>query len=166
MIRAGEVSPVEIVDAVLRRIEELQPTVNAFITITAEAARDAARRAERAVLAGEPLGILHGVPFSVKDLLHTQGVRTTMGSVIFEHQVSAEDAVPVRRLKDAGAILVGKTTTPELGHKPLTDSPLFGVTRNPWDLSRSPGGSSGGAAAAAASRQGPLALRTDGRRSI
>ena len=165
-IRTKEVSPVAVVEAVLARIEALQPTVNAFITVTADEAREAARRAEAAVLAGERLGPLHGVPFSVKDLLFTKGVRTTMGSLIFANQVSGEDAVPVRRLREAGAILVGKTTTPEFGHKPLTDSPLFGATRNPWDLSRTAGGSSGGAAAAVATGQGPLALGTDGGGSV
>src|SRR5229473_542573 len=115
-IRTKQLSPVAVVDALLQRIDALQPSVNAFITVTADEARDAARR--------------------------------------------AEDAVPVRRLREAGAILIGKTTTPEFGHKPLTDSPLFGVTRNPWDLSRTAGGSSGGAAAAVATGQGPLALGT------
>ena len=166
LIRDKQVSPVAVVEAVLARIEALQPTVNAFITVTAEEARAAARRAEAAVMAGERLGPLHGVPFSVKDLLPTRGVRTTLGSLIFADQVPAEDAVPVRRLREAGAILVGKTTTPEFGHKPLTDSPLFGATRNPWDLSRTAGGSSGGAAAAVVSGQAPLALGTDGGGSI
>jgi aspartyl-tRNA(Asn)/glutamyl-tRNA(Gln) amidotransferase subunit A len=165
-IRTKEVSPVEVIEAVLRRIDALQPTVNAFITVTADEARAAARRAEAAVMAGERLGPLHGVPFSVKDLLATRGARTTMGSLIFADQVSAEDAVPVRRLREAGAILIGKTTTPEFGHKPLTDSPLFGATRNPWDLSRTAGGSSGGAAAAVVTGQGPLALGTDGGGSV
>ena len=165
-IRTKAISPVALVDAVLRRIEALQPTVNAFITVTAAEAREAARRAEATVMAGRELGPFHGVPFSVKDLLFTQGVRTTMGSLIFADQVPAEDAVPVRRLREAGAILIGKTTTPEFGHKPLTDSPLFGATRNPWNLSRTAGGSSGGAAAAVASGQGPLALGTDGGGSI
>jgi aspartyl-tRNA(Asn)/glutamyl-tRNA(Gln) amidotransferase subunit A len=165
-IRAKEISPVAVIDAVLRRIESLQPTVNAFITVTAEEARAAARLAEAAVMAGRPLGPLHGVPFSAKDLLYAKGVRATMGSLIYADQIPTEDAVPVRRLREAGAILVGKTTTPEFGHKPLTDSPLFGSTRNPWDLSRTAGGSSGGAAAAVASGQGPLALGTDGGGSI
>src|SRR5207253_1103819 len=147
-IRTKEISPVAVIDAVLRRIEALQPTVNAFITVTADEARDAARRAEAAVMAGDALGPLHGAPFSAKDLIVTKGVRTTMGSVIFTDQVPVDDAVAVRRLREAGAILIGKTTTPEFGHKPLTDSPLFGVTRNPWNLSRTAGGSSGGAAAA------------------
>ncbi len=166
MIRGKEISPVEVVDAVLRRIDALQGTVNAFITVTADEAEAAARRAKAAVMNGERLGALHGVPFSVKDLLFTKGARTTMGSLIFADQVSAEDAVAVRRLREAGAILIGKTTTPEFGHKPLTDSPLFGVTRNPWCLSRTAGGSSGGAAAAVATGQGPLALGTDGGGSI
>ena len=165
-IRTKAISPVAVVDAVLHRIESLQPTVNAFITVTADEARDAARRAEAALMASTAVGPLHGVPFSVKDLLFTRGVRTTMGSFIFADQVPAEDAVPVRRLREAGAILIGKTTTPEFGHKPLTDSPLFGATRNPWNLSRTAGGSSGGAAAAVATGQGPLALGTDGGGSI
>ena len=101
-IRTKQVSPVAVVDAVLERIEALQPTVNAFITVTADEARDAARRAEAAVMAGDRLGPFHGVPFSVKDLLLTKGVRTTMGSRIFADQVPAEDAVPVRRLREAG----------------------------------------------------------------
>ena len=165
-IRTKEISPVSVVEAVLQRIEALQPTVNAFVTVTADEAREAARRAEAAVMAGERLGPLHGVPFSVKDLLFTRGTRTTMGSLIFADQVPTEDAVPVRRLREAGAILIGKTTTPEFGHKPFTDSPLFGATRNPWDLSRTAGGSSGGAAAAVATGQGPLALGTDGGGSV
>ena len=165
-IRVKEISPVEVVDAVLRRIEALQPTINAFITVSADEARESARRAEAALMAGAPVGPLHGVPFSAKDLLFTKGVRTTMGSVIHADQVPGEDAVAVRRLREAGAILIGKTTTPEFGHKPLTDSPLFGVTRNPWNLARTAGGSSGGAAAAVASGQGPLALGTDGGGSI
>ena len=165
-IRTKQISPVAVIDAVLERIHALQPRVNAFITVTEGDARDAARRAEATVMAGETLGPLHGVPFSVKDLLLTKGVRTTMGSAIFADQVPTEDAVPVRRLREAGAILIGKTTTPEFGHKPLTDSPLFGATRNPWNLSRTAGGSSGGAAAAVATGQAPLALGTDGGGSI
>jgi aspartyl-tRNA(Asn)/glutamyl-tRNA(Gln) amidotransferase subunit A len=165
-IRARQISPVETVDAVLHRIDALQPTVNAFITVTADEARESARRAETTLMAGTPVGPLHGVPFSVKDLLFTRGVRTTMGSFIFADHVPTEDAVAVRRMREAGAILIGKTTTPEFGHKPLTDSPLFGVTRNPWNLARTAGGSSGGAAAAVASGQGPLALGTDGGGSI
>jgi aspartyl-tRNA(Asn)/glutamyl-tRNA(Gln) amidotransferase subunit A len=165
-IRRKELSPVELIDAVLARIEATQPTINAFITVTAESARAEAKAAEQAVMAGRPLGPLHGIPFSVKDLTPTAGVRTTMGSPIFAGQVPAEDAVPVARARAAGAILVGKTTTPEFGHKPLTDGPLFGRTVNPWDHSRTCGGSSGGAAAAVALGMGPLALGTDGGGSV
>ena len=166
LIRRKRVSPVELVDAVLARIDSSQASVNAFITVLYDAARAEAKAAEKAVMLGDDLGPLHGVPFSVKDLTYTAGVRTTMGSAIFENFVPSEDAVPVARLKHAGAILLGKTTTPEFGHKPLTDSPIFGVTRNPWDLSRTCGGSSGGAAAAIASGLGPLALGSDGGGSI
>jgi aspartyl-tRNA(Asn)/glutamyl-tRNA(Gln) amidotransferase subunit A len=166
LIRTRRISPVELVEQVLDRIDALQPSLNAFITITADRARADARRAEDAVMRGDPLGALHGIPFSVKDLTHTADVRTTMGSVIFENFIPTEDAVPVARMKRAGAILIGKTTTPEFGHKPITESPLFGNTPNPWDLARTCGGSSGGAAVAVASGMGPLALGTDGGGSI
>jgi aspartyl-tRNA(Asn)/glutamyl-tRNA(Gln) amidotransferase subunit A len=165
-IRARDLSPVELVEAVLDAIARTQATINAFVTVDADGARAAARAAEAAVMRGEPIGPLHGVPFSVKDLTSTKGLRTMMGSKLFEHFVPAEDAVPVARLRQAGAILVGKSTTPEFGHKPFTDSPVSGVTRNPWDLSRTPGGSSGGAAAAVAAGLAPLALGTDGGGSI
>jgi aspartyl-tRNA(Asn)/glutamyl-tRNA(Gln) amidotransferase subunit A len=166
LIRAGRLSPVELVDEVLTAIERTQPTLNAFVTVDADGARAAARAAEAAVARGEELGPLHGVPFSVKDLTLTKGLRTTMGSALFANLMPEEDAVPVARLRAAGAILVGKTTTPEFGHKPFTDSPVSGTTRNPWDLARTPGGSSGGAAAAVAAGLGPIALGTDGGGSI
>ncbi len=159
-------SPVELIDAVLARIEAVEPTTNAYITVAADQARADARRAEDAVMRNALLGPLHGVPFSVKDLVATAGVRTTMGSLIFETNVPDRDAVSVARLKAAGAILVGKVTTPEFGHKPFTDAPLFGVTRNPWDLNLSPGGSSGGSAAAVAAGLAPLSVGTDGGGSI
>lgn len=165
-IRARRISPVELVDAVLDAAERTQATLNAFVTICAGSARADARAAEQAVTRGDPLGPLHGVPFSVKDLTWTRGVRTTMGSALFADFVPDEDAVPVARLRAAGAILIGKTTTPEFGHKPFTDAPLTGITRNPWNLAHTPGGSSGGAAAAVAAGIGPLALGTDGGGSI
>ena len=161
-VRRGEVSPVEAVDAVLERIEATQPTVNAFITVCDERARAEARDAAATVTRGADLGPLHGVPFSVKDLVATAGVRTTWGSLARADHVPATDAVAVARLRAAGAILVGKTTTPEFGHKPLTEAPLFGRTANPWDLSRTSGGSSGGSAAAVAAGAGPLSVGTDG----
>lgn len=165
-IRARRLSPVDVVDAVLRRIERLEPSLNAFVTVTREEARQAAIEADAAVRRGDRLGPLHGVPFSVKDLVTTAGVRTTFGSRLYEGFVPTEDGVAVRRLKAAGAILLGKTTTPEFGHKAVTDAPLFGITRNPWDRSRTPGGSSGGAAAAVAAGMGPLGVGTDGGGSI
>lgn len=161
-IRARDLSPVELVEHTLDRIATLQPVLNCFITVCADQALDAARRAEAAVRRGDALGPLHGVPFSVKDLVNTEGVRTTFGSHVFEDNVPAADAVSVARLKAAGAILVGKTTTPEFGHKPFTDAPLFGRTRNAWDAGRTSGGSSGGAAVAVACGLGPLAVATDG----
>src|SRR4051794_6475280 len=154
LIAARKVSPVEVVDAVLERVERAQPALNAFITVCDEAARAAAKDAEAAVMRGEALGPLHGVPFAVKDLVNTADVRTTFGSVALADNVPAADSPAVARLKQAGAILVGKTTTPEFGHKCFTEAPLFGRTANPWDVGRTCGGSSGGAAAAGAPRGG------------
>src|SRR3954466_3307760 len=162
IIARREASPVEIVDLVLARIEKTQPTLNAFITVCADEARAAARAAEAGVTRGEELGPLHGVPFSVKDLVNTKGVRTTFGSFALADNVPASDSPAVARLKAAGAILVGKTTTPEFGHKCYTEAPLFGRTANPWDLSRTPGGSSGGAAAAVGPGGAPIGSGTDG----
>jgi aspartyl-tRNA(Asn)/glutamyl-tRNA(Gln) amidotransferase subunit A len=165
-IRARQLSPLELVDALLGRIDQLNPALNAYCTLTEEAARQAARAAEAAVLRGDDLGPLHGVPVSIKDLLFTSQVRTMRGSRIYEQFVPDQDAPSVAQLKASGAILLGKTTTPEFGWKGATDSPLTGVSRNPWDLARSCGGSSGGAAAAVAAGMGPLAVGTDGAGSI
>jgi len=162
LIARRRLSPVELVDMVLDRIERAQPVLNAFITVTAEEARTAARAAEAAVMRGETPGPLFGVPFSVKDLVNTAGVRTTFGSLALADNVPSADSVAVARLKRSGAILIGKTTTPEFGHKPFTEAPLFGRTANAWEQSRTSGGSSGGAAVAAAAGLGPLAVGTDG----
>jgi aspartyl-tRNA(Asn)/glutamyl-tRNA(Gln) amidotransferase subunit A len=129
LIRARAVSPVEVTRTVLERIERLNPRLNAYCTVTAEAALEAARTAEQAVMRGDRLGPLHGVPYSVKDMNFTQGVRTMGGSFIFEHRVPDTDAPLVRRLKAAGGVMLGKTTTPEFGWKALGDSPLTGITR-------------------------------------
>ncbi len=161
-IRSRRVSPVEITSAVLARAERLQPELNCFITIDGERALEAARQAEREVMAGQPLGLLHGIPFTVKDIVNTQGLRTTFGAVPMRDNVPQHDAVAVARLREQGAILIGKTTTPEFGSKCLTDSPLFGRTRNAWNAERTSGGSSGGAAVAVASGIAPLAVATDG----
>jgi aspartyl-tRNA(Asn)/glutamyl-tRNA(Gln) amidotransferase subunit A len=166
MVRGKQVSPVEISEAVLARIGRFQSRLNAFCLVAHERARAAAREAEIAVMKGEPLGPLHGVPFSAKDVLFTQGLTTTSGSRLFEDVRPEEDAIAVGRLKAAGGVLLGKTNTSEFGHKAVTENPLFGVTRNPWDPALTPGGSSGGAAAAVATGLGPVALGTDGGGSI
>jgi aspartyl-tRNA(Asn)/glutamyl-tRNA(Gln) amidotransferase subunit A len=166
MIRRKELSPVEVVTAFIRRIEAVNPKVNAFCTLTFDSALDEAKRAEQDVMKGKPLGPLHGVPFSVKDLVYTKGVRSMRGSKIFEHFIPQEDAPSVERLKKAGGIMMGKTTTPEFGYKGMTDSLVTGITRNPWDTDKTPGGSSGGAAAQVAAGMTPLALGTDGGGSI
>lgn len=165
-IRARTLSPVEVIDAVLARIERTNSVLNAYCTVTPEAARMAARNAEAAVTRGDTLGPLHGVPVSIKDLVVTKGVRTTWGSRVYEHFVPDEDAPVVERLKQAGAIILGKTNTPEFGHKGVTDNLVFGPSRNPWSLNHTPGGSSGGGAAAVAAGLGPLAVGTDGGGSI
>jgi Asp-tRNA(Asn)/Glu-tRNA(Gln) amidotransferase A subunit family amidase len=166
LVRQKEVKPLEVLDAVLARLEAVNPALNAFCLVAADTARVAAREAEIAVMKGEPIGLLHGVPVSVKDVLPTRGLTTTGGSRLFEEFVPEHDALAVGRLKAAGTVLFGKTNTSELGHKAITENPLFGVTRNPWDPTLTSGGSSGGAAAAVASGIGPLALGTDAGGSI
>jgi aspartyl-tRNA(Asn)/glutamyl-tRNA(Gln) amidotransferase subunit A len=161
-IRSRALSPVELMRATLEGIERSQPTLNAFITIAADPAMDAARAAEAAVTRGDALGPLHGLPVAVKDLVPTAGIRTTWGSLIFRDHVPDNDAVAVARLKAAGAIVVGKTTTPEFGQQCLTQAPLFGRTRNAWRADRSSGGSSGGSAVAVAAGLVALAVATDG----
>jgi aspartyl-tRNA(Asn)/glutamyl-tRNA(Gln) amidotransferase subunit A len=166
LIRTKALSPVELMRAVLERIERLNPTLNCFCTLTAEAAMAAARDAEQAVMRGASLGPLHGIPVSIKDLAFTKGVRCMGGSFIFEHRVPTVDAPFVTRLAAAGAIMTGKTTTPEFGWVGLGDSPLTGSTRNPWNTAMNTGGSSAGAGAAAASGLGPLHHGSDGAGSI
>lgn len=161
-IAAREISPVELMKAVLARAEKLQPVLNCFITLIPEQALAAAKQAEDDVMQGKPLGLLHGIPYAAKDLVNTAGVRTTFGSLLHENNVPKEDAVAIARLKQAGAILFGKTTTPEFGHKAMTDAPLFGRTRNAWSAERSSAGSSGGAAVAVATGIGPIGVATDG----
>ncbi len=167
LIRSRKLSPVEYVDAVLQAIDEANPVLNCFRAVLHDEARRDAKRAEEAIARGEPLGPLHGVPVSIKDLVDVKGVPTRHGSAIFEDNAPAvADDILVQRLRAAGAIVVGKSTTPEFGVKGLTDGPAFGVTRNPWNLDRTPGGSSGGGAAAVAAGLGPLALGTDGAGSV
>ncbi len=168
LIRHKALSPVELTEAILARIEQLNGWLGAYCTVTAEQARVDARAAEDAVMREDILGPLHGIPISVKDLTYTKGVRTTRGSRLWADYVPDEDAPVVERIKAAGAIILGKTNTPEVGWKGDSDNPLFGPTYTPWDTTRTltAGGSSGGAGAAVAAGLGPLALGTDGAGSI
>src|SRR2546425_11119635 len=147
LIRSKQISPVELTEAVLARIDALNPRLNAFCLVAHDLARRGAREAEIAVTKAEPLGALHGVPVSIKDVIFTRGLRTTGGSRLFAEAVPEEDSVAVARVRAAGGVILGKTNTSELGHKAVTDNPLFGPTRNPWNVALTPGGSSGGAAA-------------------
>jgi len=166
LIRAKALSPVELATATLTRIERLNPQLNAFCTLTPDLAMAAARRAEQAVMRGEQLGPLCGVPYSIKDLTFTAGVRTMSGSHIFAERVPDVDSPFVTRLAAAGGVFLGKTTTPEFGWKGMGDSPLTGSTRNPWDTRMTTGGSSAGAGAAAAAGLGPIHHGSDGAGSI
>ena len=166
LIRAGDVSPVEITNAVLARIERLNPTLNAYITVTADLARSQAREAEGRARSGERRGPLDGIPYSVKDLEDTAGVRTTYGSKWFERHVPSADGAAAGRLRAAGGVLVGKTNTPHFGHKDMSDNLIGPPCRNPWQTDRTSGGSSGGAASGVAAGLGPLAHGSDGAGSI
>jgi Asp-tRNA(Asn)/Glu-tRNA(Gln) amidotransferase A subunit family amidase len=161
LIRERELSPTELLEAFFRRIERVNPAINAYCTVAYDRARAEARGAEAAVMSGEPLGPIHGVPVSIKDITATAGVRTTMGSKIFEHNVPHDDAIVVQRVRAAGGVMIGKTNTPEFGCKGVTDNRIFGATRNPWNRDMVAGGSTGGAAAAVAAGLGPLAQGTD-----
>ena len=161
-----ELSPVEITKRALEAVESTQTTLNAFSSLMPEAALAAARQAEDSVMKGEKLGPLHGVPFSVKDLIAVKDVIYASGSKTMAKNVAAVNAPSVERAKAAGGILIGKTTTSEFGCKPVGDNLLTGITRNPWNLNKTPGGSSAGAAASVAAGITPFALGTDGGGSI
>src|SRR5882762_8954329 len=164
--RKHQLSPVEVTRAVLERIERLNPVVNAFNLIS-EAIETDAKASEARWSRGEPKGLLDGVPVSIKDIILTRGWPTLRGSKTVDPKGPWNDDAPaVARLREHGAVLVGKTTTPEFGWKGVTDSPLTGITRNPWNPAKTPGGSSGGAAAALAAGMAPLAVGTDGGGSI
>lgn len=165
-ITAGRLSPVEIVDATIARAEKLQPVLNFVAVDRYEKARMEARTATEALARGEVAGPLHGIPITIKDNLATAGDPLTNGSHAFTDVVAQADVTLAARLRAAGAIVVAKTTLPELAHKMLTDSPKYGITRNPWSLAHTPGGSSGGASAAVAAGVGPLAVGTEGGGSI
>ncbi len=165
-IASKEVSATEVLEALLARIEAVNPTINAIVTLAAETARDEAKAADQKLAAGDAHGPLFGVPVTIKDLIETKGLRTTFGSVHRQDFVPEQDAVLVERLRAAGCPILGKTNTPEYGCKFATDNFVFGTTRNPWNLECTPGGSSGGAAAQVAAGMGPLAVGNDGGGSI
>ena len=166
LYRTRALSPVEAADALLARIETLQPRLNAFCVVDRDGALAAARDAEQRWLSGAPLGPLDGVPVTIKDLVLMRGFPTRRGSRMTDPAPDAEDGPAVARLREAGAVILGKTTTPEFGWKALGDSPLTGITCNPWNLGRTPGGSSAGAAAACAAGIAPLHVGSDGAGSI
>jgi aspartyl-tRNA(Asn)/glutamyl-tRNA(Gln) amidotransferase subunit A len=165
-IRHGELSPVALVQACLSRIDALNPSLNAFVALRRDEALEEAATLQKRIVAGKKLGPLAGLPVGVKDLEDVAGLPTTYGSRPFRDYRPAKDSVQVARLKGAGAIILGKTNTPEFGYTGLTKNLLFGVTRNPWNPERTPGGSSGGSSAAIASGMVPLVTASDGGGSI
>ena len=166
MIRSRTLSPVEIMDAVLARIEALNSRLNAYLTVDAEGAREQAKAAEAVVMHGETLKPLHGLPVSIKDLEPSAGLRCTYGSKFFEHNIADFDGMVTGRVKAAGGIVLGKTNTSHYGYKDMCDNLIGPPCRNPWKLERTSGASSGGAAAAVAAGLGPLAHGSDGAGSI
>ena len=166
LVASKGISPMELTQLYLDRIDRFDPSLNAYLTVDAEGAIEAARRAEQAVVRGDELGPLHGVPISIKDLQITKGLRTTSGSSIFRDRVPKEDSIAVERIRAAGAVILGKTNTPEFGLLGVTVNKLGGPCRNPWNTDRTTGGSSGGAAAATAAGLCALSEGSDGGGSI
>ena len=166
MIRRKQISPTEVMRATLDRITALEPKENAFAYLAADQAMDAARAAERALLTGQRIGRLHGVPVTIKDLAITKDMPTEFGSNIMKGNRPTEDTPFVPRLKDEGGIIIGKTTTSEFGWKGVSESPLTGITHNPWKHGYNAGASSAGAGAASAAGFGPLHQGSDGAGSI
>jgi Asp-tRNA(Asn)/Glu-tRNA(Gln) amidotransferase A subunit family amidase len=166
LIRTRALSPLELTRSLLERIDRLNPRLNAFLTVTADLALSQAKAAEERAVRGARLGPMDGVPYSIKDLEQTAGVRTTFGSKWFEKNIPTEDGVVAARLKKTGGVLLGKTNTPNFGHKDSCDNLLGPPCRNPWKLDRTSGASSGGAGSAIASGLGPLAHGSDGAGSI
>lgn len=165
-IRTKKLSPVEVIDAVLARMEKLEPILHAFCTPTPELARKTAKKIEKDIMAGKPVGPLAGVPVGIKDLVCTKGIKTVSGSWAYADFVPDEDDVVVERLKDAGAVILGKTNVPEFGYSGVGHNPVFPTTRNPWNTDLTPGGSSAGSGAAVASGMGPFAIGSDGGGSV
>ncbi|MFW9941021.1 MAG: amidase [Candidatus Thorarchaeota archaeon] len=165
-IKTQELSSLEITEILIERIEKINPIINAYCTPTFELARVLAEEADETIKKGEKLGLLHGIPTSIKDMKDTKGIRTTYGCKVFKNYIPKKDAILVKRLKKAGIVILGKTNTPAFGYKGVTDNLIFGATKNPWNIERTAGGSSGGAAAAVASGLSPLAQGSDGGGSI
>ncbi len=161
LIGLRELSPVELLEACIRRIEAINPDINAIVATDYARARREAKHAEKAVMEGTALSPLHGLPIGIKDLNATAGLRTTWGSKLFENYVPTEDEALVARMRRAGGIIVAKTNTPEFGSGTATDNLVYGPTRNPFDLERTSGGSSGGSAAALATNMLPLCHGSD-----
>ena len=166
LIHSEDLSPTELMESTLRRIEALNPSLNAFVTLRAERAMDEAKAMAKRIAVGEDPGPLAGIPIGVKDLEDTEGMVTSFGSIPYKDNMALQDSIQVSRLKAAGAIVVGKTNTPEFGFTGFTKNRLYGVTRNPWNRERTPGGSSGGSAAAVAAGMVPLATGSDAGGSI
>ena len=166
LIMSGEITPLEVMEDTLKRIDGSNPSLNAFVSIDADRAMDEARDATESLAAGKDPGPLAGVPIGVKDLEDVGGMVTSFGSIPFKDNMASADSVQVARLREAGAIVVGKTNTPEFGATGFCKNRLFGATRNPWNLERTPGGSSGGSAAAVAAGMVPMATGSDGGGSI
>jgi aspartyl-tRNA(Asn)/glutamyl-tRNA(Gln) amidotransferase subunit A len=166
LVRSKELSPVELMEETLKRIDEINPEINAFVALRPDEAMDEAKAMAERLARGENPGPLGGIPVGVKDLEHVAGMVTSFGSIPFKDNVVRHDSIQVARLKAAGAIIVGKTNTPEFGYTGFTKNRLFGVTRNPWDRERTPGGSSGGSAAAVTAAMVPLATGSDAGGSI
>jgi len=161
LIQKKKLSPVELANAMLARIERLQPVLNAFITVTSQLARSQARQAEKEISKGHYRGSLHGIPISVKDLYYTAGIRTTGGSKILRNFIPRENAAVIDRLFAAGCVLLGKNNLHEFAYGVTNQNPHFGPTPNPWDLKRIPGGSSGGSAVAVSSALSLASVGTD-----
>jgi amidase len=160
-VKVGRIKSIDLVNAALDRIAKENPALNAIVTQDADAARRQAQSADEALQTGQPIGPLHGVPITIKDSFETAGMRTVSGFPPFANRIPAEDAPPVARLRQAGAIILGKTNLPTLASGIQTNNPVFGRTNNPWDLTRTPGGSSGGAAAAISAQLSYLELGSD-----
>ena len=166
LIRSKKLSPVEVTDAVLARMDKLEPILHAFCTPTPEIARKAAKQIEKRIMAGEDVGPLAGVPWGCKDLICTAGIKTVSGSLAYADFVPDEDDVVVERMRNAGAVILGKTNVPEFGYSGVGHNPVFETTRNAWNTDLTPGGSSAGSGAAVASGMGPFSIGSDGGGSV